>query len=37
MSDLIDAHVTHHGNLMNNATKVQIAGMNGGGSNGQAQ
>jgi hypothetical protein len=36
MSDLIDAHVTHHGNIMANATKIKIADMNGAG-NGQAQ
>jgi hypothetical protein len=36
MSDLIDAHVTHHGNIMDNAAKIKIAGMNGAG-NGQAQ
>jgi hypothetical protein len=29
LNALLDAHVTHHGNLMNNATKLAVAGMNG--------
>jgi hypothetical protein len=36
LNALLDAHVAHHGNIMANATKIKIAGMNGQGNGADA-